>query len=87
MENLKIDLGCIAHNNKAKQEVVWMLNNLGFTTGFKSIDFYCYLYACVGKQAPYDMTIQFGNSAKTFNNNKGREISIGELRSLVRGKE
>ena len=81
MENLKINLCGIT--DKEKQNAVWCLNELGFSTGFKSIDFYSYLYGCVGSQAPYDKTIQFGNSSKTFSRNTGKEITIPELRDLV----
>ena len=81
MENLKIDLCGLT--DKEKQNAVWCLNELGFSIGFKSIDFYSYLYGCVGSQAPYDKTIQFGNSSKTFSRNTGKEITIPELRDLV----
>lgn len=81
MENLKINLCGIT--DKEKQNAVWCLNELGFSTGFKSIDFYSYLYGCVGSQAPYDKTIQFGNSSKTFSRNTGKEITIPELRDMV----
>jgi len=81
MENLKIDLCGLT--DKEKQNAVWLLNELGFSTGFKSIDFYSYLYGCVGSQAPYDKTIKFGNSSKTFSRNTGKEITIPELRDLV----
>lgn len=81
MGNLKINLCGIT--DKEKQNAVWWLNELGFSTGFKSIYFYSYLYGCVGSQAPYDKTIQFGNSSKTFSRNTGKEITIPELRDLV----
>ena len=81
MENLKVDLCGLT--DKEKQNAVWWLNELGFSTGFKSIDFYSYLYGCVGSQAPYDKTIQFGNSYKTFSRNTGKEITIPELHDLV----
>lgn len=81
MENLKIDLCGLT--DKEKQNAVWWLNELGFSTGFKSIDFYSYLYGCVGSQAPYDKTIQFGNSSKTFSRNTGKEITLPDLRDMV----
>lgn len=81
MENLKIDLCGLT--DKEKQNAVWCLNELGFSTGFKSIYFYSYLYGCVGSQAPYDKTIQFGNSSKTFSRNTGKEITIPELHDIV----
>lgn len=81
MENLKVDLCGLT--NKEKQNAVWWLNELGFSTGFKSIGFYSYLYGCIGSQAPYDKTIQFGNSSKTFSRNTGKEITLPQLRDLV----
>ena len=81
MENLKINLCGIT--DKEKQNAVWCLSELGFSTGFKSIYFYSYLYGYVGSQAPYDKTIQFGNSSKAFSRNTGKEITIPELHDLV----
>lgn len=83
MENLKISLIDVLYDNKGKQSVVFMLNDLGYTTGFKSIDFYSYLYACSDSKGEIKNTIQFGNNGKTFANNKGREITIQELRDMV----
>ncbi|WP_119684640.1 hypothetical protein [Acinetobacter pittii] len=80
MENLKID--CCGFTDKQKQEVVMELNRLGFITGHKSVDFYCFIYGCTGNTA-YNNTIQFGNTAKTFAKNKGRELTLPQLRDLV----
>lgn len=81
MENLKIDL--TGFGNKEKQEAVWLLNELGFTTGHKSVDFYIYLYGCVKTSGAYNNTIQFGNNAKIFDRNKGKEVTIHQLKDMV----
>ena len=80
MENLKINL--IGLTEKQKQSAVSDLESLGFVAGFKSIVFYTYLYACIGESS-YGNTIQFGNSANTFAKNKGKELTLPQLRDLV----
>jgi hypothetical protein len=84
MQNLKIDLINILHNEDEKQEAVWMLNKIGYKTGYKSVDFYRYLYACGSGDKQHSKTIQFGNNAKTFRNSDFKEITIVELRDMVK---
>lgn len=84
MENLKIDLIDILHNEDEKQEAVWMLNKIGYKTGYKSVNFYRYLYACGSGDERYSKTIQFGNNAKTFRKSNFKEITLAELREMVK---
>lgn len=81
MENLKLDLR--GFGDGEKQKAVWLLNEIGFTTGYKSIDFYSFIYGSTGSKGEFENTIQFGNSNKTFSKNKGKEITIQELKDLV----
>ena len=84
MKDLKIDLIDILHNEDKKQEAVWMLNKIGYKTGYKSVDFYRYLYACGSGDERHSKTIQFGNNAKTFRRSNFKEITLPELRSMVK---
>ena len=84
MKDLKIDLIDILHNEDKKQEAVWMLNKIGYKTGYKSVNFYRYLYACGNGHEQHSKTIQFGNNAKTFRKSNFKEITIAELRSMVK---
>ena len=74
MENLKLDLR--GFGDSEKQKAVWLLNDIGFTTGYKSIDFYSFIYGSTGSKGEFKNTIQFGNSNKTFSKNNGKEITI-----------
>ena len=83
MKDLKIDLINILHNEDKKQEAVWMLNKIGYKTGYKSVNFYRYLYACGNGHEQHQKTIQFGNNAKTFRKSNFKEITLAELRAMV----
>lgn len=84
MKDLKIDLIDILYNEDKKQEAVLILNKIGYKTGYKSVNFYRYLYACGNGHEQHQKTIQFGNNAKTFRKSNFKEITLAELREMVK---